>query len=89
MHNPHSPWCLDQVLAPRPRLPPEERVRPGESALARWAMTCSDGGRFSGETASAGSVAGLIPGLSDAGLCRAGDLGSFFGVALVGTGACS
>jgi hypothetical protein len=50
-------------------------VRPGESALARWAMTCSDGGRFSGEPASAVS--------GDASRCRAGDLGSFLEAGLV------
>ena len=55
---------VDQILAPercgpcgsiglRPGL--KQWVRPGESALARWAMTCSDDGRFSGEPTGAGA----------------------------------
>ena len=62
-----------------PRLPLEERVRPGESALARCAMTCSDGGRFSGEPASGGVVRSA--GWGDA--CRARGRGSFLGAGLV------
>jgi hypothetical protein len=52
-NNPRHLSLLDQAVAPRARLPPEERVRPEESALARWAMTCSGGGRFSGEPSRA------------------------------------
>jgi hypothetical protein len=54
--------CDQALLAPRPGL--KERVRPGESALARRAITCSDGGRFSGEPAAActGPGAGVATG---------------------------
>ena len=67
-----------------PWLPPEERVRPGESALARCAMTCSGGGRFSGEPASGGVVRSA--GRGDAGRCRAWGRGSFLGPGLVSAG---
>jgi hypothetical protein len=40
-NNPLNLSLLDQAVASRAGLPPEERVRPGESALARCAMTCS------------------------------------------------
>jgi hypothetical protein len=69
---------LDQAVAPRAGLrPEEERVRPGESTLARCAMTCSDGGRFSGEPTSAGVASSA--GCGDAGRCRAWDTGSVLG----------
>jgi hypothetical protein len=46
---------LDQALAPRAGLLQKEQwVRPGESAFARWAITCMDGGCFSGKPISAG-----------------------------------
>ena len=51
-----SPWRPDQALAPRPEL--KERVRPGESALAILAMTCSGGGGLSSEPGDRGEPTG-------------------------------
>jgi hypothetical protein len=78
-HSSGIEWKQEGVL-----LPLEERVRLGESALTRCAMTYSGGGRFSGEPASRGAARSA--GQCDTGRCRARDMASFLDAGLTGDG---